>query len=190
MLCEAPTVTQEAISALKIASTDRERIVAQEAKIALSKHLSSVTSQEAPPVRPSSVTSQEAPPVRQSPVLPEEASTIQLSPPPSQEVKENIQKWEHRWEFVFLEEGEYVLYTYNGKTTGRAVWDFLASLGKDGWELVSVAPQIGDTNPQRGKSSNVMASLFDFAIAGPRVTTMSQHMTGTTGYFFWYKRPM
>lgn len=72
---------------------------------------------------------------------------------------------------------------------GYRVRDYLSSLGKEGWELVSVAPQIGDLNPMKGKSAAV-ASLMDFAIAGPRVTTISQHRAGTVGYFFWFKRPM
>lgn len=101
-----------------------------------------------------------------------------------------MQKWEHRWEFVFLDQGEYILVHGKKQLMGYRVWDYLSSLGKEGWELVSVAPQIGDINPMTGKSSTGIASLMDMAIAGPRVTTMTQHRAGTVGFFFWYKRPL
>lgn len=164
MLYDAQGITPEAKDALRNALTDTDVAVAKEAKKALVVHLSSKSSQD--------------------------AAVSPLSPAPYEEVREDIQKWEHRWEFVFLDEGEYVLVVNDTELTGRAVWNYLASLGKKGWELVSVAPQIGDTNPQRGKASTVIGGLFDFAIAGPRLTPATQHKTGTTGYFFWYKRPI
>jgi hypothetical protein len=94
-----------------------------------------------------------------------------------------MQKWEHRWEFVGLDnDNSYVIRAQKRSYNGSDAWDYLAKLGKDGWELVSVASQIGDINPQKGKKASAMASLLDVAIAGPRVTTMTQHKTGTAYY--------
>lgn len=163
LLGASPIRTQEVIEAFQNALNDSDTKVAEVAKKALEGRLPAKSEQRI-----------NRPPPKPSPIA-----------------IENIQKWQHLWEFVFLNDGEYTLIVdKNNVLTGRAVWDYLASLGKYGWELISVAPQIGDTNPQKGKSSTLAASLMDFAIAGPRVTTMTQHMTGTTGYFFWYKRPM
>jgi hypothetical protein len=163
-LKEATTIPPMAIDALQNALKDSDSYVAAEAKKALAVHLSPTKSQESPSIQP--------------------------PPTLSQKMMNNIQKWEHHWEFVFLDEGEYVLLVGNRKLTGKNVWNHLASLGKDGWELVSIAPQIGDTNPAKRDKATMFMNAFDLAMAGPRLTPLTQHKTGTTGYFFWYKRPL
>jgi hypothetical protein len=92
----------------------------------------------------------------------------ELAPEPHYEAKSNIQKWEHRWEVVFLEAEEYVIIVGERELTGHYVWNYLASLGKDNWESVSVVPQMGDTNPNKRSTSTAMASMMDFAIAAKR----------------------
>jgi hypothetical protein len=156
--------SKEVVVALVNALDDSDASVVEAAKNALA-------------IKPSTVPSQGT--------LPIKSSTT-----PSQIPMGNIQKWEHRWEFVFLDDGEYVLLVGKNRLSGRGVWDHLASLGRNGWELVSVAPQIGDTNPAKRDKAAAFMNMFDMAMAGPRITPLTQHKTGTTGYFFWYKRPL
>ncbi len=156
MLCDVSSLTSEAIDALRKASEDLDISVAQAANKALDLHSFSPISKKDSMVQPSYI--------------------------PSIEAKGYPQKWEHRWEFVLIDEGEYILLVGNRELTGRNVWDHLASLGREGWELVSVAPQIGDTNP------NKQEIIESESVA--LVTVRRRYMTGTTGYFFWYKRPI
>jgi hypothetical protein len=62
------------------------------------------------------------------------------------------------------------------------------ALGKSGWELVNVVEEIGNERDEN-KNGKAIATLLDFAIAGPRVTTATQHKAVTLGYYLWFKRP-
>jgi hypothetical protein len=99
-----------------------------------------------------------------------------------------MQKWEYKKLFVMLEEGKLFL-LHSGKIVqDQEVLEFINSLGKVGWELVNIVDEIGNERP-RNKTGKLVASLFDFAIAGPRVTPMTQYRTVTLGYHLWFRRP-
>jgi len=105
-----------------------------------------------------------------------------------------MQKWEHRWEYLYLSNNEFTL---NNKDlpyplANDRAFDWLAKLGKMGWELVNVVPQIGDmrTAVETKTAGEGVGEALGRLFAGPGVSHLTQHLTGTIAYFFWFKRPL
>ena len=99
-----------------------------------------------------------------------------------------MQKWEYLKIHIMLEQGSLFSYQSQKIIDDREIMERINALGKSGWELVNVVEEVGNER-DKNKSSNVVAALLDFAIAGPRVTTANQHKTVTLGYYLWFKRP-
>jgi len=160
-LGSVPILTQKAIVALQKALNDHDEYVKSAAWRALASH--NIDSS-----------------------IPTDSSSVAALSPYKAQI-EGIQKWQYRWEFAYLYEGAYTLKVGNKELSGKDAWDYLASLGMEGWELVSVTSHIGAVNEEK---STVGKTLLSAAVMGPLVTTMAQNKSGTIGYFFWYKRPM
>ena len=125
---------------------------------------------------------------KQTTISNEHQSNIVKGSGVSEHLNRTIPRWEFEWIFVELDSGRPVIEKGDLFLEGNRAWDHIMSMGKSGWELVSVVQAIGDISKK--DTSTKVASLFDFAMAGPRVTPATQHRAATVGYFFWFKRPL
>ena len=98
-----------------------------------------------------------------------------------------MKKWEYFMAFVSINSnGEWSMRLGSDTLKWEGIHNYFNSIGEQGWELITVTSHIGDTNPQQNTAKT--QKFMDAMIAGPRVTTMTQHITGTNGYLFSFKR--
>jgi len=98
-----------------------------------------------------------------------------------------MKKWEYLELHLVLEQGKLYLYQPPKIFKGEEVVNYINTLGKEGWELINAVEETGNERSDN-KEGQAIASLLDLAIAGPRVTNMTQHRAVTLGYFLWFKR--
>jgi hypothetical protein len=99
-----------------------------------------------------------------------------------------MQKWEYtRIYIVITPDFGFMTKVGSEILAGEKVWEYINSLGQEGWEMVNVVERIGNEPQLEGVAQRV-GNLFNAMMVGPTLTLGTQHKAVTLGYFYHFKR--
>ena len=99
-----------------------------------------------------------------------------------------MQKWEYLTIYVVITpDFKFLTQVGSEVISDNKVFEFINSLGQDGWELVNVVERIGN-EPSGLSGAQTAGALFGAMAMGQSTLTVTQHKAVTVGYFYHFKR--